>query len=165
MNGFTEIYGENDRQNAAKAVKNSLVAYCLTALGFAAVSVGFVVLYINVNFLLWLCAILNFVITVAFFWFTVLFFYAAFPEKLERFRFFKQSDGALISRVDGTFVGVGETVTVTKVKYAELLFDVTGETQTLYVLHDAPVSFTAGKKYEIKKIGDRVTAFREAKNV
>lgn len=165
MTDSTRIYSQSDKQLAQRAARNALTIYCLTAVGFAAVCAGFVVLFDYVNSLLTLCVAVNFLLSIAFFWYTVIFFYTVYPRKRERSRFFKIMDGALITRACGIFVGAGDTVTVGKVEYSEALFEIDGQREALLVLSGVTLPFVAGIKYDLQKIGERITAFAEVADV
>ncbi len=164
MNGFTEIYSENDRRAAKSAVGYSLLIFVAVTAVFVGLCAAFVVLYFKHETMLYLSFTVNFIITVAFVWFTVIFFCEIFSEKRERLRFYGILDNAVFEYYTGTFTGTNGFVKLDRVEYDKYRFESEDGQRVLLLMRGAVIPFRTGRTYDVAAVGDRVTAYKEADN-
>ncbi|MCH5158113.1 MAG: hypothetical protein J1F33_02835 [Clostridiales bacterium] len=159
---MTELYPEKDRQSAASARTKSLLIYVVISVFCVAVCALFVVLYTKHEKLLFLCAAIDFVITVGLIWYSVLYFAHVFPKYTGKLRIYKVMENAVTKTLSLTFVSAKEKKVIEHVEYVYCEFESDGESIELLVAPGWENVFKAGRRYEIKVMGERVTAFCEA---
>ena len=164
MKEFKKLYGNNDRIRALKDFRNGVLIYCAIALLFAAFCIAFVVLYVKIELSVYLCFALNFIATVAFCWFSVIFFTSVISKKRALLRFFKAFENAEITLARGKFDGVTGEVLQEKTSFISLEFSTGDKKDEFFVLKGTAVPFKAGKIYDLQTLGSHITAYKEAEN-
>ena len=160
---MTELYPEKDRQAAVSAMRKSLLIYIVISIVCVTVCVLFVVLYKKMEHLLFLCAAVDFVITLGLFWFSVLYFSEVFPRYRGKLRIFKVLENAATKTVRMTYVSAGDTKVIEHVDYVECVFDDDGQKIELYLAPGWESVLKIGTSYELKLMGERVVAYSEEK--
>lgn len=160
---MVKLYSEKDRHAAAANLRNSLLLYIATTVLFIAACVAFVLLYVHIDttLALWLCLIVDCLLTICLFWMTVLYFADVFPRKRAAFRLFKIMENANTHRVSAVFCSTRCNKTVELTEYTECVFDNNGEELLYYVLPGTEQVFDPGADYILEVMGERITAYEK----
>ncbi len=161
MEDFVRIYGPTGRAAACKRSRKALAVYIAVSVAFVLLCVLFALLYRYLRVNVWLCGTVNVLLTVAFLWFSLLFFSAAYPPIRADVKFYKDADNALIRNVRGVFRRADPAADVGMIDCVPLVFDTAAGETTLYVRADANVDLTEGGEYDLRATGDRLLEYRK----
>lgn len=165
MKQFWQIYNKNDTVKAAKNVKKALLIYILLAVAYVAICATFVTVYVVAEVSVYLCYAVNFVVTVAFAWYSVLFFSVGFAEKREKLRFYRVVDNALLTNYRGKFVGIGETaVKEGHLMFASVIFDTAEGQKSFLVFVNVNLCLGEGITYDLQTVGNKLMSYKEFSN-
>lgn len=156
---MTDLYSEKDRRFASARLRNAILVYVIASVICVTVCVLFVILYTKKEQLFWLCVIVDFLLTVGLFWFTVIYFAEIIPERHGKLRLFKVMDNAVFKSVRVAFCGVSGAKKIDRTEYTECAFESGEEQIKLYVLPGAEKAFDIGGAYELRMMGERITAY------
>lgn len=158
---MTELYTEKDRQTAVAARTKSLLIYTVISVFCVAVCALFVVLYTKKEQLLYLCAAIDFVVTIGLIWYSVLYFVEVLPKYNGRLRIYRVLENAVTKTLSLNFVCAKEKRVIEHVEYVDCEFESDGESIALLVAPGWENVFKAGKNYVLKVMGERIVAFSE----
>lgn len=165
MKQFWQVYNKSNADKAAKDVKKSLLIYILLAIAYAAICATFITVYVVAEVNVYLCYAVNFVVTVAFAWYTVIFFSVTFAEKREKLRFYRVVDNALLTAYRGKFEGIGETaVKEGHLTYASVIFDTAEGSKSFLVFVNVNLCLSEGVTYDLQVVGNKLMSYKEFSN-
>lgn len=164
MNGFTEIYSQNDLNTAKLQLRKGLIVFCAVLLLFIAFCAAFVVLFAVCGLNVYLCFSLNFIASVAFLWYAVIYFKCGYGKKRQLLNFYRTFDNADIRPARGAFAGVSGETEEKSVVFTQLLFKTfDGETELL-IKSGVKAPFTEGGEYDLLVAGNKISAYKGAEN-
>ncbi len=161
MKDFFDIYSDTDKSQAKKRLRLSVIMYCAASAAIIGVCAAFVLLYVEIDRFLWLSVTVNFILTVSFFWLSVLFFCVKLKNLRAENSLYRAFDNAEFVYRGGVFTGENGARKLNRIEYSVLGFDVNGERAELLLRKGSYFEFATGKKYELKTMGDVITAVRE----
>lgn len=138
--------------------------YCAVALVFAGVCATFVALYITVNLNVFVCFFVNFIVSVVFVWFSVIFFKIKFSLLRDDVRFYRMQENALINYARGAFRGAEGEGKEGGLCFCYLTFETAEGLKKYRLKQGIKVPFAQDKLYDLELAGDLVTGYAEAEN-
>lgn len=151
-----EIYTNDFIQAIKRKLMTVLVKYIAIAALFAALCVTFCLLAAFDLVNVYVCCALNIVFTIAFLWFTYLFFTIYFKKAKEKRTFVKCLENAYPSIYEGALTRVEQ-----EEEYFKLFFQ---DGNVLKLDVNATVGFIEGNAYRLDVVDDVIISYCEAEN-
>ena len=161
MKDFIPIYDKMQESMAKKQVKTALFAYVLVAMLYAAICAAFLVLYVVVELTVYVCCAVNIVATVAFIWYSVLFFSFSFAQKRQNLRFFRAADNAQFTAYRGKYLQCGDTVKEGRLSFTSVQFDTPDGVKTFLWLEGTANTLRDNATYDLQAVGNKLWAYKE----
>lgn len=164
MKDFKPLYTKNEENIAAKDVKSTLLIYVLLAVLFVALCATFIVLYVVVEFSVYVCYAVNFLASVAFFWYTVTFFAVTFPIVRDNLRFYRVVDNAQLTMYRGKYLLKGDAVKEGRLTFISVQFATADGNKTFLIRPFVGEIFREGAMYDLQAVGNKLMAYKEFNN-
>mgnify|MGYP001100226893 CR=1 FL=1 len=159
MNGFTNIYSVSDINIVRARLRNGVIIFCAVALLFAAFCAGFVVLFVKELLNVYVCFAFNFVATVAFAWYAVIYFKCVFYRHRQQLNFYRSFEYADAKPARGIFLRAEGGQVEKSVVCTRLV-----GTAVFLIKSCLNIPFEEGKEYDLLAVGNKLWEYKEADN-
>lgn len=149
---YTEYFVQTIKRKAIK----TLAVYIAVAVLFAALCTAFCLLAAFDIFNLYVCCAINVLLSVAFLWYSYLFFAVVYKPVRAKTIFIKCLENVNPSVVEGTYSGFQKDE-----QYAKLFF---GQDNVFKLDNCANNGFTIGKRYLLDVVNEVIIAYCEVEN-
>ncbi len=164
MNGFTNIYSVSDINIVRARLCNGVMIFCAVALLFAAFCAAFVVLFVKELLNVYVCFAFNFVATVAFAWYAVIYFKCVYYQNRQQLNFYRSFEYADIKPARGIFLRADGGQIEKSVVFTRLVFETYEGTAEFLIKSGINIPFEADKEYDLLAVGNKLWEYKEADN-
>ncbi len=164
MNGFTEIYNSNGIKTARSQLRKGLIAFCAVFSAYVAFCAVFVVLFVKCGLNVCLCFALNFIASVAFAWYAVIYFRCVYYNRRQLLNFYRSFENADLKPARGVFTGIVAESQEQKVAFTKLVFKTFEGEREFLIKSGIKTPFAEGKEYDLLTAGNKIFAYKGAEN-
>lgn len=164
MNGLTDIYSKSKALQTKRNKRKAVLFYALAAVIFACICTAFLLLYILLEVNIFVCASVCIVVTIAFMWFSVLFFGNTYKRLSVEANFYKVQANSISTNYRGEYLCSIGACSENGLSFTKLIFKTSEGEKAVLLLKDEVNPFKKNAVYYLSCVGNKVTAYAEARN-